>query len=119
MFCTTFLSAPSEELSDRGSNPSGCLAPLFCLVLPQEELYMPLAVPTATLSIGDGDCTHITVRKLLLDVNLVSTQVEDDDIILSDSSDVYVTGRSPQRSWVESKGGCGISSGTVNFAANR
>lgn len=108
MFCTTFLPAPSEELSDCGSNPIGCLAQLCCLVLPQDELYMPLAVYTSKLSIGQGDCTHIPLEGLLLDVNLVSTKVEDDGFNLSKASDASMAGRSTLRA--EPKGCCGIRS---------
>ena len=49
MFCTTFLSAPSEEPGGDGGGdggggvtPGGCLSTLHCLVLPQEDLYAPL-----------------------------------------------------------------------------
>ncbi|KAG9345880.1 hypothetical protein JZ751_009036 [Albula glossodonta] len=73
MFCTTFLSTPSEELTDCGSKPSGCLAPLHCLVLPQDELYMPLAISTSRLSHRHGDQARVTMGKLLLDVNVVAT----------------------------------------------
>ncbi|XP_057711137.1 WASP like actin nucleation promoting factor b isoform X3 [Corythoichthys intestinalis] len=50
MFCTTFLSAPSEDIgcencageggpSGGGLGPASCLSTLHCLVLPQDELY--------------------------------------------------------------------------------
>ncbi|XP_051912140.1 WASP like actin nucleation promoting factor b isoform X3 [Hippocampus zosterae] len=56
MFCTTFLSAPSDErVCERGGGggggggfgPAGCLSTLHCLVLPQDELYPNFAEPSA------------------------------------------------------------------------
>lgn len=38
MFCTTFLSAPCEEILDSISRPDAGLAPLQCLVLSRDEL---------------------------------------------------------------------------------
>ncbi|CAB1419005.1 unnamed protein product [Pleuronectes platessa] len=65
MFCTTFLSAPSEELNPEGSGvgggtamgggglgPGSCLSSLHCLVLPQDDLYPSLSDPTARRSVG-------------------------------------------------------------------
>lgn len=84
MFCTTFLSTPSEELTDGGAPlPGGCLAPLHCLVLPQDELYGQLSDPVARLSLrhhsqhGSHSCfipssptssSVLDVGHLLLDV---------------------------------------------------
>lgn len=45
MFCTTFLSAPSEEFLESVSKPEGCLVPLHYVVLSGDELYAPLAQP--------------------------------------------------------------------------
>lgn len=45
MFCTTFLSAPSEEVLDSISRPDGSLVPLQCLVLSGDELNAPLPRP--------------------------------------------------------------------------
>ncbi|XP_007246616.3 WASP like actin nucleation promoting factor a isoform X3 [Astyanax mexicanus] len=45
MFCTTFLSAPSEEFLENVSKPEGCLAPLHCVVLSGDKLYSPLVQP--------------------------------------------------------------------------
>lgn len=45
MFCTTFLSAPSEEVLDSISRPDGGLVPLQCLVLSEDELNAPLPQP--------------------------------------------------------------------------
>lgn len=67
MFCTTFLSAPSEELAEGVPLPGGCLAPLHCLVLPQDELYGPLSEPVARLSLRHGHgCSPLDVGHLLL-----------------------------------------------------
>lgn len=67
MFCTTFLSAPSEELAEGGPLPGGCLAPLHCLVLPQDELYGPISEPAARLSLRHAHgCSALDVGHLLL-----------------------------------------------------
>lgn len=42
MFCTTFLSAPSEEFLESVSRPDGRLVPLRCLVLSGDELKASL-----------------------------------------------------------------------------
>lgn len=74
MFCTTFLSAPSEELAEGGPLPGGCLAPLHCLVLPQDELYGPLSEPAARLSLRHGrGCSTLDVGHLLLDESPASS----------------------------------------------
>lgn len=89
MFCTTFLSAPSEELGDGcaegcvgggggGVTPGGCLSTLHCLVLPQEELYAPLssapehAAGASRLSLCHGERACGMVGKMLLEVNMAA-----------------------------------------------
>ncbi|XP_061618814.1 uncharacterized protein LOC133472256 isoform X5 [Phyllopteryx taeniolatus] len=73
MFCTTFLSAPSEELGGesgggagaggRGLGPASCLSTLHCLVLPQDELYPGLSEPSFTQVRA-----HSFIGDMLLDV---------------------------------------------------
>ncbi|XP_036004790.1 WASP like actin nucleation promoting factor b isoform X2 [Fundulus heteroclitus] len=77
MFCTTFLSAPSEELHSEGGVgggaapvPSGggglgpgCLSSFHCLVLPQDELCPPL-------SVRPEERARCPAGKTLLDVGL-------------------------------------------------
>lgn len=91
MFCTTFLSAPSEELNCEGSGgggggaavgggglgPGSCLSSLHCLVLPQDELYPSLSVPTARLSICSKERAHKLVGKMLLDVSMTTCGARD------------------------------------------
>lgn len=91
MFCTTFLSAPSEELNCEGSGgggggatvgggglgPGSCLSSLHCLVLPQDELYPPLSDPTARLSLCPKERTHSLVGNMLLDVNMTTCRARD------------------------------------------
>ncbi|XP_062338794.1 actin nucleation-promoting factor WASL-like isoform X3 [Osmerus eperlanus] len=83
MFCTTFLSAPSEELvgdgggdGGGGATPGGCLSTLHCLVLPQEELYAPLpsspGSSASRFSLCHGRRACGMVGKMLLDVNMVA-----------------------------------------------
>lgn len=83
MFCTTFLSAPSEEVNcDRGGGgggggaalggPGSCLSSLHCLVLPQDELYPSLSDPTARLSICTDDRSRGLVGTMLLDVGVAA-----------------------------------------------
>ncbi|XP_059360759.1 actin nucleation-promoting factor WASL-like isoform X3 [Carassius carassius] len=68
MFCTTFLSAPTDEILDEASDLGGCLAPLQCLVLPQDELYCPFSDPTANLRHSERTC--VVMGKILLNVGL-------------------------------------------------
>ena len=86
MFCTTFLSAPSEDNHRDGGggggggagggggggglSPGSCLSTLHCLVLPQDELYPPLSNPTARPSICPKERAHTLVGKMLLDVSM-------------------------------------------------
>lgn len=81
MFCTTFLSNPSEELNCDGGGAAAaavgggglgpcCLSSLHCLVLPQDELYPPLSNPAARLSLCTEERACSFVGKMLLDVNL-------------------------------------------------
>lgn len=60
MFCTTFLSAPSEELhceasrtrggalGGEGVGPGSCLSSLRCMLLPQDELNTSTRVAVCT-----------------------------------------------------------------------
>lgn len=68
MFCTTFLSTPTDEILDGASDLGGCLAPLQCLVLPQDELYCPFSDPTANLRHSERTC--VVMGKILLNVGL-------------------------------------------------
>ncbi|XP_028810991.1 neural Wiskott-Aldrich syndrome protein-like isoform X7 [Denticeps clupeoides] len=70
MFCTTFLSAPSEELGDGASLRSGgCLASLHCLVLPEDELYAPFSTQSTRPALRhDHACAM--VGNILLDVSM-------------------------------------------------
>lgn len=68
MFCTTFLSAPTDEKLDGASDLGGCLAPLQCLVLPQDELYGPFADPSVNLRHSERTC--VVMGKILLNVGL-------------------------------------------------
>lgn len=89
MFCTTFLSAPSEELNREGGGgggaavgggglgPGGCLSSLHCLVLPQDELYPSLSDPTARLSICAEERACSLVGKMLLDVSMTTCGARD------------------------------------------
>uniref|UniRef100_A0A3P8TTZ7 WASP like actin nucleation promoting factor n=1 Tax=Amphiprion percula TaxID=161767 RepID=A0A3P8TTZ7_AMPPE len=89
MFCTTFLSAPSEELNREGSGgggaavgggglgPGGCLSSLHCLVLPQDELYPSLSDPTARLSICAEERACSLVGKMLMDVSMTTCGASD------------------------------------------
>lgn len=64
MFCTTFLSAPSDELLDLGSDVEGCLAPLHCLILPQDELYAPFCDAAVNLR------HSVVMGQILMDVSV-------------------------------------------------
>lgn len=87
MFCTTFLSAPSEDNHCEsggggggggaggggvggGLSPGSCLSTLHCLVLPQDELYPPLSDRSARPSICPKERAHTLVGKMLLDVSM-------------------------------------------------
>lgn len=80
MFCTTFLSSPSEDhnceggggTSGGGLGPGSCLSSLHCLVLPQDELYPPLSDSTTRLSICPDERARSLVGKVLLDVSLTT-----------------------------------------------
>lgn len=65
MFCTTFSGPPSED-----ADTSGCLRPLYCQVLPNDELYMPLSSSLIELSIPDGEGACVLMGKILLDINM-------------------------------------------------
>lgn len=89
MFCTTFLSTPSEDLNCEGNSgrggavgggslsPGSCLSTLHCLVLPQDELYPPLSDLTARLSVCPQERAHRLVGKMLLDVSLTTCGARD------------------------------------------
>lgn len=66
MFCTTFLSAPSEEFLESVSRPDGRLVPLQCLVLSGDELNASLPQPcfSALLKLG-GDRASISTEDVL------------------------------------------------------
>lgn len=68
MFCTTFSGPPSEDVTD--ADISGCLRPLYCQVLPNDELYMPLSSSLIELSIPDGEGACVLMGKILLDINM-------------------------------------------------
>ncbi|XP_069556109.1 actin nucleation-promoting factor WASL-like isoform X3 [Brachyistius frenatus] len=81
MFCTTFLSAPSDDLNSDGGGggatvgggrlgPGSCLSSLHCLVLPQDELYPSLADPAARLSVCGERRTSGLGGKMFLDVGM-------------------------------------------------
>lgn len=89
MFCTTFLSAPSEELYSEagvggqaapvaasGMGP-GCLSSFHCLVLPQDELYPSLSDSSARLSVGKEERAHRLAGKMLADVGSSSCRAGD------------------------------------------
>ncbi|KAG7496609.1 neural Wiskott-Aldrich syndrome protein-like isoform X3 [Solea senegalensis] len=79
MFCTTFLSAPSEDLNCEGGgggaaaavvggvSSGSCLTSLHCLILPQDDLYPSLSDQTARLSICAEEQTRNLMDKMLLD----------------------------------------------------
>lgn len=71
MFCTTFLSAPSEELYSEGGIVGGaapvapgCLSSFHCLVLPQDELYPTLS----DRPVGTEGRAQSLAGKMLVDV---------------------------------------------------
>lgn len=68
MFCTTFSGASSEDATDIDN--SGCLRPLYCQVLPNDELYMPLSSSFIELSTPDGEGACLKMGKILLDINM-------------------------------------------------
>ncbi|XP_044278984.1 neural Wiskott-Aldrich syndrome protein isoform X3 [Varanus komodoensis] len=68
MFCTTFSGNPSEDVTD--INISGCLGPLYCHVLPNDELYRPLSSSLIELSTTDGEGACVMMGKILLDINM-------------------------------------------------
>lgn len=68
MFCTTFSGNPSEDVTD--INISGCLRPLYCQVLPKDELYRPLSSSLIELSTADGEGACFMMGKVLLDINM-------------------------------------------------
>ncbi|KAI4879054.1 hypothetical protein NFI96_001606 [Prochilodus magdalenae] len=75
MFCTTFLSAPSEELLDAGSDLGGCLTLLHCLVLPEDELCASLSEPAARLSLSPSEHSCGVMGKVLLNASLGAVDV--------------------------------------------
>lgn len=68
MFCTTFSENASEDVKD--INISGCLRPLYCQVLPNDELYRPLSSSLIELSTADGEGACVMMGKILLDINM-------------------------------------------------
>ncbi|XP_034718837.1 WASP like actin nucleation promoting factor b isoform X3 [Etheostoma cragini] len=91
MFCTTFLSAPSDELNcdDNGGggggaavgggglSPGSCLSTLHCLVLPQDELYPSFPDPPSRLSMSPKEPAHNLVNKMLLGVSMSACRERD------------------------------------------
>lgn len=77
MFCTTFLSAPSEDLGCDGTGsgplhyghlgPGSCLSSLHCLVLPQDELYPSLSERTGSISVRSNETVGRLVGNVPLD----------------------------------------------------
>lgn len=98
MFCTTFLSAPSEEQNCDGGGggeggggrlrgadlgPGSCLSSLHCLVLPQDELN-PVRSDSdsdARLSASPKDGAQKLVSRALLGVGGASLAARHDDCI--------------------------------------
>ncbi|XP_034434171.1 WASP like actin nucleation promoting factor b isoform X3 [Hippoglossus hippoglossus] len=91
MFCTTFLSAPSEELHPEGSGvgggtamgggglgPGSCLSSLHCLVLPQDDLYPSLSDPTARRSVCPEERARSLVGAMLLDVSITTCAAKEE-----------------------------------------
>lgn len=86
MFCTTFLSSPSEDLSCEGGGGRAvaggglgpcCLSSLHCLVLPQDDLYPSLSDRTARVSICSEERACSLVGKMLLDVGMTTCRAGD------------------------------------------
>lgn len=94
MFCTTFLSAPSEEQNCDGGGrggglrgadlgPGSCLSSLHCLVLPQDELN-PVHSDSdsdARLSVCPKDGAQKLVSRALLGVGGASLAARRDECI--------------------------------------
>lgn len=84
MFCTTFLSAPSEDLGCETTGPTplhcghlgsgSCLSSLHCLVLPQDELYASLSDRTANSSDCSDERANSLVNNVLFDPSTCSTR---------------------------------------------
>lgn len=64
MFCVTF----SEDVTDLDNG--GCLRPLYCQVLPSDELYMPFSSSFIELAAPDGEGACLMMGKILLDINM-------------------------------------------------
>ncbi|XP_072234030.1 WASP like actin nucleation promoting factor b isoform X3 [Leuresthes tenuis] len=87
MFCTTFLSTPSEELNGEGRGRAAtvgggglapsCLSSLHCLVLPQDELYPSYSNPTSRLSLCAEERACDLVGKMLLNVSMTTCEAGD------------------------------------------
>lgn len=68
MFCTTFSGKSSEDIPD--TNVSGCLGPLYCQVLPNDDLYRPFSSSLIELSAANGEGACVMMGKILLDINM-------------------------------------------------
>lgn len=68
MFCTTFSEKSSEDIPD--INVGGCLGPLYCQVLPKDDLYRPFSSSLIELSTADGEGACVMMGKILLDINM-------------------------------------------------
>ncbi|TNN23338.1 Neural Wiskott-Aldrich syndrome protein [Liparis tanakae] len=95
MFCTTFLSAPSEDLHFEGNasgagggaaavlvgggglSPGSCLSSLHCLVLPQDERYPSLSELTDPLPLAPAKRAHTAAGKMFLGVRLSACGARD------------------------------------------
>lgn len=84
MFCTTFLSAPSEDLGYEGTGgtplhlgPGSCLSTLHCLVLPQDELYTSLSEQAGRVSVHSDERTCGLVSNMLFDVGATTCSTQD------------------------------------------
>lgn len=91
MFCTTFLSAPAEDLSCEGGgggdvaggglSSGSCLSSLHCMVLPQDELNPALLDPSTRVSMYPTGQAHQFVGKMLLDVGITTSGKKDNGCI--------------------------------------
>lgn len=118
MFCTTFLSAPSEDLNCEGSGggggevggadlgPGSCLSSLHCLVLPQDELNPVLSDTAARLSVCPKEGAHKLVGKVLLDVGVASCGERNDGCIWDRVRRRRSRSASPSPSKTPSKSAC-------------
>ncbi|XP_061769265.1 actin nucleation-promoting factor WASL-like isoform X3 [Nerophis ophidion] len=89
MFCTTFLSAPSEDLTCEGGGgastgggglgPASCLSSLHCLVLPQDELYSNLSQSDTSAARRLSVYSQVRARSFIGDMLREGSQCRDRD----------------------------------------